>query len=205
MKQKLIDKLTKAGYKVDFFLDGEDCKVWTVSEPKKILFTNSIDEEFKNIYEQMYTVWYYSLKDYSIQEATMYDIEFYDGKDPNGNAVFSEIYLTEETAYQKSIEYAHSKGEKILCRRLNFTGDKYTTMPSPLWNWSECHYKLAPKPKYRAFTMEDDEVDGLLMVKIKSKENKARGVITNINNYHLRDLFQYWDHMDGTPIGKKIN
>ena len=207
MKQKLIDQIRDAVKSIDGVCISEDpnCPYIVLVEEKEVLFTNSIGEEFKDVNEQLYPVWHYSLKDYSVQEATMYDIEFYNGIDSNGNVVFSEIYLTKETAYQKSIEYAKSQGESILYDSKSFGRGTVGKASGFYFDWEECYYSLAPRPEYRAWTMEDDEVDGLLLVKVRTKDYKEKCIITYINNEELEELFNGWNHMDGTPIGKKIN
>jgi len=199
MKQELINKIRDAVKGIEGVCISEDpgCPyIVLIEDPKgKVLFTNSIGEEFtKTTPAWWYHKEFYSVSEISINKLPDDDTIYSDGE------VLSELYLSEETAYQKSIEYAHSQGERIT---YGYEGKQHDHVGTSFL-WDKFKYKVAPKPKYRPWTMEDEEVDSLLMVKVRTKDYKERYLITCLSNEELEELFNDSEHMNGALIGKKI-
>jgi hypothetical protein len=200
MNEKLIieaialSKLHNLEYSI-----SDDCIMFSkkAEEEKEVLFTNSIGEEFtKDI-----TVYWYGKESYNIREI---NINEFDEEDYDSAGSTSEIYITKETAYQKSIEYAHSKGEKIVyIDRGGING--YKPCNCPIWDWKAFYYKLAPKTEYRAWTMEDEGRKDLRDEWIKSKHGVDELKVAVMSDSFLQMLYNDYEHTNGTPIGKKIN
>jgi len=104
---------------------------------KKPLFTNSLGEEF---FKGDVAYWFVK-KDYELNSASMDRL----GCDYIGNKSLSEIYKTKETAYRKSVEYAHEQGERIEYAR---EGCEFMYLEEPVWNWRRCHYRIKQEPDW---------------------------------------------------------
>ncbi len=201
MKQELIDKLVKEGFKVKHSIDAVGVEIWTVKEEEKVLFTNSIEEEFK----EGGKCWYF-LKDHDNKLWPKYPVVcsvFDRSINCKGDNYASEIYLTEETAYRKSVEYAFGQGEELLGKNTSLFGCDYSPIKCPIWDWDNYHYKLAPKPEHKPYTMEDD-LTHLKGKWVTSKEGKAEMMITYLDQSVLNDLFSNW-LIDGEVVGKRVD
>ncbi len=110
--------------------------VFEPEEEKKPLFINSLGEEFFKEDD----AWWFCKEDYSLGHG---DVCY-------GNCIlpanYSEVYKTKETAYRKSVEYAHKQGERI-----ELLNDKkqFVHIQEPSWYWDNgYHYRIQQEPDW---------------------------------------------------------
>ena len=105
------------------------------AKPEKI-FVNSENEGFA----KGDMCHYFDKRDYSLHNG---ELTSYRGV--RGDDTFSESYKSEETAYQKSVEYAHEQGETI---ENDIKDGNFNVVHHPIWNWTTCHYRIQQDPSW---------------------------------------------------------
>jgi len=166
---------------------------------KKLIFTNSLGEEF---YEGDEAYYYYAKGGSRISEGTIDYIAF-----PRGNEYWSESYKSVEKAKEMlrrwQVEEHYKKGGKIQRHKSDGTwNDCGTVLPG--WSpwWGRCDYRIKPEPKYRPFKMSEfTEVE--LLKGIKRKDGGSVMLLGGVHNTP-NDLFENWTFLDGSPVGVEI-
>ena len=182
--------------KVNCSVEEKDGNIVCKELKPDIIFVNSEDEGF--VKGDM--VWWFCKYDFSIYSVNINNVLEDECASDDYN---SEIYKSEETAYQKCVEYAHSRGESIEFAHKNNTQEYYINAITPTWDWYVLNYRIKPATNYRPFRLE--EAEDYLGLKVKRKEGNNRKLVDNVDNQdELDSYFEYYTKLDGTVVGKEI-
>lgn len=130
-----------------------------------------------------------------------------------------------------SVIQAYKDGEKIQYRK-HCVGE-WNDCDKPSWNFGISEYRVKPKKKYRPYENVDEMVDdfvkrfdsnvnykcGAAPIWLKTKTtcdngnevNSFSGSVVDIwsalcfMGYTLDDIFNTFDYMDGSPVGRLVN
>jgi len=100
---------------------------------------------------------------------------------------------------------AYERGEQIECRSL--MGDVWSLLPTPLWDWQGCDYRVKPEPKLRPWKPEEVPLGAV----VRDKKDGAKGLIVAVSEeaieigqdgyYDFDELLKYYVLDDHSPCG----
>jgi len=111
---------------------------------------------------------------------------------------------------------AYERGEQIECRSLMgdvwslsfraLMGDVWSLLPTPLWDWQGCDYRVKPEPKLRPWKPEEVPLGAVVIGKetgVKSLIVAAleQGVTLGAGFCYYDKLLKYYVLEDGSPCG----
>ena len=109
---------------------------------------------------------------------------------------------------------AYANGEIVEYRRSPFF--IWSVDVEPDFASSVEKYRIQPKPRYRPYDEGDvEELRALVGTKVRSRERKSVFLVTgyegnfismltiNYVNFSPKEIFHDYEHLDGTPIGRK--
>lgn len=126
---------------------------------------------------------------------------------------------------------AYLAGKKIQYRDYMAVPVQWVDVEEPAWNWASCDYRVVPeeeKPEYRPYKDADEMVEdfykrinsgkasySMPLIWVKSKANgdielitgysKAdKCVLCSVNWDTFEQLFNGFEYLDGSPVGKKV-
>lgn len=115
----------------------------------------------------------------------------------------------EETKEAIAIMQAYLDGKTIQYRSRAADSTWEDVVGSPIWGWTNTHYRVKPQVIYRPYSSEVECMHDVLTnhpnswMKVKGKNTYfLLNEIDSETNFDL--MFKNWEYIDGSPFGVKI-